>query len=272
VHYLEVGPGPALGGRVLFWRLTGAAESEPEPVLPDGCVEIVVHLGDPFRIACGGRWEVQPRVLLAGPGTRPVRLLPGAHADVIGARIEAGGAARLAGGGLEALVDRIVALDDVAPSLARGLVEELSAPRPHERWTDVLERRLAAALAPPSPAVARAVALLRSAHGRTSVDELASAVGLSPRQLERRFRVEVGVGPKMLARIARFQHAWRLTERAPTLASVAARAGYFDQAHMVRDFQRFAGAAPGRFLAARPELARHFSGAVGAPEPARPAH
>lgn len=263
MRYLEVGAGPALRGCVRFWRLSGPAEpavGEPEPVLPDGCVEIIVHLGDPFRAMNDGRSELQPRVLFGGPGTRPVRLAPTGHVDVIGARFEAGAAARLAGGSLEGFVDRIVALDEIAAALARGLDEELASPACGERWTDVLERRLEPLLGRAPQAVERAVARVRATRGRTSVDELAREVGLSPRQLERRFRAEVGVGPKMLARIARFQHAWQLIGRTPTLASAAARAGYFDQAHMVRDFQRFAGASPRRFLAPGHELAHHFAG------------
>jgi AraC-like DNA-binding protein len=101
---------------------------------------------------------------------------------------------------------------------------------------------------------------VRASGGRTSVDELARAVGLSARQLERRFRARVGLGPKLLARITRFQHAFRLARRTPNLAEVAARAGYFDQAHLVRDFRQFAGAAPSRFLAREHELARQFAG------------
>ena len=76
---------------------------------------------------------------------------------------------------------------------------------------------------------------------------LAGELGLSTRQLERRFRTHVGLGPKLFARLTRFQHAWRTAGCASSLAALAARAGYFDQAHLVRDFQEFAGIAPGAY-------------------------
>jgi AraC-like DNA-binding protein len=262
VRYQELEPGGALRGRVRYWRLTDAAAAgmDFEPVLPDGCVELIVHLGDPFCVEREGRTELQPRALLAGPGTAPVRLRPTGRVDVIGVRLEPGEAGALAGVSPAELLDRIPALDAVTAELARDLVEELAAPRAGERWHDVLERRLAGVLGAPDPALACAVARVRASGGRISVDELARAVGLSARQLERRFQARVGLGPKLLARIIRFRHAFALARRMPNLAAVATRAGYFDQAHLVRDFRQFAGAAPSRFLALEHELTRQFAG------------
>jgi len=265
MRYVELEPAPPLRGRVRFWRLSGSAlegPSAPEPVLPDGCVELIVHLGDPFRLQSEAGLELQPRLLLAGPGTRPVRLAPTGRIDVIGARFEAGTARALVGVELEGLVDSILALDGVRAELARGLGEELAEPRRGERWTDVLERRLAPWSSVRSSAgdlaVEHAVRRVRASAGRATVEQLAAELGLSTRQLERRFRAHVGLGPKMLARITRFQFARRLAERAPSLAAVAAHAGYFDQAHLVRDFRQFAGAPPSRFLDEEHELSRVF--------------
>ena len=262
MHYVERAPSPRLRGRLTYWRLTGhAAESqELEPVLPDGCVEIVVHLGDPFFHQEGGRVALQPRVLLAGPGTAPVRLAPSGRIDVIGVRMEAGVAASLLETSPVELVDRVVEPDAVAAPLVRDLAEELAEPRRGELWTDVLERRFGGAR-DGDPAVDGAVARVRASGGRVTVDELARATGLSARQLERRFRARVGLGPKMLARLSRFQSAWRLltSPKAPSIAAVAARTGYYDQAHLVRDFQQFAGAPPSRFLREEHELARRFA-------------
>jgi AraC-like DNA-binding protein len=268
VQYVELAPGPALRGRALFWRLTDpgpAREARIEPVLPDGRVELIVHLGDPFEIERDERRELQARALLAGPGTAPVRLAPTGRVDVIGVRFEAGVAAELVGVPMAELVDRVPELDAVARDLARGLGEELADPPAGERWNDVLERRLACALERPriarAPELQHAIARARASGGRALVVELARAANLSPRQLERRFRERVGVGPKTYLRLVRFQRALALLRRPePTLGEVAARCGYFDQAHLVRDFRRFAHESPGRFRAARYELAELFAG------------
>lgn len=86
--------------------------------------------------------------------------------------------------------------------------------------------------------------------GVTRIDELALHSGLSVRQYERRFVEEVGVTPKLFARVTRFGMALDKKRLAPNLswASVAHELGYFDQMHMVRDFQSLGGDAPGEVL------------------------
>ncbi|MCB9610961.1 MAG: AraC family transcriptional regulator [Sandaracinus sp.] len=79
-----------------------------------------------------------------------------------------------------------------------------------------------------------------------SVDALARAVDVSPRHVERLFARHLGIAPKTLARVVRFQNALRRLMKDPgvPLATVAAETGYFDQAHFVRDFKRMSGGVP----------------------------
>jgi AraC-like DNA-binding protein len=268
VEYVELEPCAALRGRVRYWRLSGTADAGGfEPVLPDGCVELVVHLGEPFwrEHAESDQAERQPRALLAGPSTRPVRLRPGGHADVIGCHIEPGAGRGLVGMPLGELADELPELGEVAGALARDLTDELASPRRGERWTDVLDRRLTRALDGPArstrPARIEAlVARLRARGGRVPIAALADSAGLSTRQLERLFHEHVGLGPKVFARLVRFQRALGLVRAngRASLAAVAARAGYFDQAHLVRDFRRFAGAPPSAFRTSEHALIDHF--------------
>ena len=91
--------------------------------------------------------------------------------------------------------------------------------------------------------------------GTGSMDGLASHVALSPRQLTALFRREVGMGPKQVSRLMRFQHARRLVStavqagRAPDLARVAAQCGYYDHSHLVRDFRQYTGLSPTGWIA-----------------------
>ena len=79
---------------------------------------------------------------------------------------------------------------------------------------------------------------------------LAAELGWSRRHLAARFRDEVGVSPKALARLLRFERALELLGTR-TLADIAYECGYYDQAHFNRDFRAFAGATPGELLARR---------------------
>jgi transcriptional regulator GlxA family with amidase domain len=105
-----------------------------------------------------------------------------------------------------------------------------------------------------------AVDAIERTHGRLSIDALADAAGLTCRHLERRFLSAVGVTPKRLARIARFQHALRILgrESARPGTETAAACGYADQSHFIRDFRAIAGCSPGEHLLRRGELTGFF--------------
>jgi len=103
----------------------------------------------------------------------------------------------------------------------------------------------------PVPSITRALARLRASEGRVPIGALAGELGCSPRHLNRHFRDQVGVTPKLFARILRFQHAIALIDREPSWAAIAQHAGYYDQAHLIRDFQQFAGASPTEFTRLR---------------------
>ena len=105
------------------------------------------------------------------------------------------------------------------------------------------------------PEVAYAWHLLERSGGRASMSAVADRVGLSPRHLATLFHGEVGRSPKTVAMLMRFEHATaRIAEavrrRVPIdLATIAADTGYSDQAHLSREFARFAGAPPRRWVA-----------------------
>ena len=78
------------------------------------------------------------------------------------------------------------------------------------------------------------------------LDGIACAANLSPRNFRRRCLHESGLGPKRLCRVLRFQHTCRLAgaARRPDWPAIALEAGYFDQAHLIRDFHEFTGLTP----------------------------
>jgi AraC-like DNA-binding protein len=166
------------------------------------------------------------------------------------------GAHALFGFPMEELTNRVVELDDVLGRGADALVGRLWDIDGWETRFELLDRLLAARLADPRPTsdgVAWAWRRLRDTRGRTEVGDLARELGWSHRRLIARFREQIGLPPKTIGRVLRFEHVSQALLRTPEprLVEVAYDCGYYDQAHMGRDFREFAGTTPGAYLAAR---------------------
>jgi AraC-like DNA-binding protein len=105
----------------------------------------------------------------------------------------------------------------------------------------------------PDPVVEHTWKRLVRSHGSTPIAELVEETGWSRRHLAARFRGAVGLAPKPFARILRFRHAARELVRPDgrSLAEIALDCGYYDQAHLNRDFREFSGRSPTELMAAR---------------------
>jgi len=107
---------------------------------------------------------------------------------------------------------------------------------------------------PREAGLVRCVEHMRQAHGNVAMDDLAGGANLSVRQFRRRFEAVVGLTPKRLARILRFQ---RLIERlgiggTADWTGLAFDCGYYDQSHLIADFREFAGVTPRGYLSRSP--------------------
>lgn len=88
--------------------------------------------------------------------------------------------------------------------------------------------------------------LLIKERGLIKIDQLASHACLSTRQFERVFQQRIGLPPKLFCRLVRFAHAWTIKQQQPGIGwiKIAYECGYYDQMHLIHDFQEFAGVNP----------------------------
>jgi AraC-like DNA-binding protein len=256
VRYREFPPSPDLQQIVeCFWTLeSSGGPGAPQRVVPDGHPELILNSGTPFEAWESGRWRRQPQLFFAGQIEGPLLLRPSGDARVLGVRFSPHGAAALIGGHMDELAARFTAVRELSPALSPALEDAAASANPVRGVESVLRR----AARPSDTLVGESVRRLLLAPD-TDIAALARDLGISLRQLERRFRAGVGLPPKLFGSMRRFLRVFRrMEEPGATWVETAIACGYYDQAHLIRDFRRFAGQTPAVLLARDADLARHF--------------
>ncbi len=175
---------------------------------------------------------------------------------IFGVRFRPGFAPLALGAPASELLDREVPLGDLwgraADTLSERVVEQPTTAARFAAIEEQLRARMASARAPDGLAAAAVTWLARHPGGR--VERLAGELGVSARQLQRRFTAAVGYGPKTFQRVARLQRLLALGERPagarPGLTQLALAAGYADQAHMTREVRALSGRTPSAMVGA----------------------
>jgi AraC-like DNA-binding protein len=233
-------------------RITGYREDAGGPLerieLPGPRATLILSFGD--RIEVGGQGRTFTS-FASGLHDRPVPTAHGGRLAGIQVDLTPFGAYALYGLPLRELANTAVDLADLPGGgrLPERLAETAGWPARFALLEGELAARLEAGPAP-SPEVAHAWARLETGGGRTPVAALVGETGWSHRHLVARFHEQVGLAPKAVARLFRFERALALLDCGP-LAEVAAAAGFFDQGHMNREFRRLAGATPVQLRAVR---------------------
>lgn len=221
-----------------LWLYESHHRHSAERVLPNGRMQLLVSLSD------------SPYAIVTGPTTQPVTVETQAMRRLVGVSFRPGGARPFVGHPCAELVDQTVELDALWGRDGIELEDRLRCLASSAKG-DVLfalgrflEARLGSNWAP-DPVVAHGV---RALDRGCRVNAVVSATGWSRATVVRRFTDGVGLSPKQYAGLVRFQAAVRLLARgARNLAEVAQAAGYYDQPHLTRAFQRFSGLTPGRY-------------------------
>lgn len=231
--------------------LEGWAQSHGEP----SRLREVPFPGVPLILNLGSAWKIESErhdSFLAGLHDRPT-VVEGAQSwACIELRLTPLGAHRVLGLPMHELTNCVVELEDVLPQ-AQELTDRLRETRDWSERFDQVEAFLARRLArtqPPSPEIEWSWRELARSGGRVRIAALVAELGWSPRRLIARFREQIGLTPKAAAAVIRFDRvaaALRSSEP-PSFASLAFDCGYADQAHLNRDFRRFAGTTPSAFV------------------------
>lgn len=246
MHYREYPPHPALAAHVdCVWAAQAPAWAHTHRVLPDNCVDILWQDSGQPGFAVG---MMRSAILVASE--RPVRTLA--------VRFKPGMAGPFLAMPLHALTDQRAELDLLWGRSAAGRLADAlwNSAAPERARLALIERellrrlRLDSAAGNGNPAlVQQALRTLEASAGALRVEQLAAQLQVSRQHLATQFRTHVGLSPKLYARICRFRRATAAlgAGAGPDWAQLAQECGYFDQSHLIHDFQEFAGSAPERF-------------------------
>jgi AraC-like DNA-binding protein len=229
-----------------------AAGHAHERILPTGTFAIIFNLRDnELRIYRPEGDFLAPQrfsgALISGPYASPFMTDMAEEGSTLGVHFKPGGAFPFLGGVVRELANKHADLRDIFGPAATELHQRLSEPScPVVRFALLEEFLLARLVRRPTSHQAVRIGLgLVLAPNRTLVRDIAKTVDLSERRFIEVFAAEIGLTPKLLARVQRFHQALALSDDASIdWADIAARCGYFDQAHLIRDFVEFAGDSP----------------------------
>lgn len=235
-----------------------------ERILPDAAISVYLNLGPQGRrLHEGADGELPPRqAWVVGPHAGPLLVEKElADCDLVVLRFQPGTAGRVLGTSARDLRDCLVDLDALVGRRMEPLRDQLRAAPPTSRLAiaetaflkhvssgrqDTSRRHLLSAVARALPGI--------------SIGALARSIGVSHRRLIEVVETEVGLKPKAFQRVQRLRRvlAMAQTQAVPRWSSIAHAAGYFDQAHLINDFRRYAGVTPTRYLADRSSVGLGF--------------
>ncbi|MFF1614359.1 helix-turn-helix domain-containing protein [Amycolatopsis sp. NPDC058278] len=249
-------PHPRLRGQVLGYRGCRLGMEVPRRrlELPVDVVTMFLGFGEPLRFRGAGTHVMSPATAVspvAGPHEGAVISEHSGRLSGIEVSMTSLAAFTLFGLPVDQLANRIVDLTEPcgfsAPVVAGALAALPDWPERFALLDELLLDRLDAGPAW-SPQVEHLWQRLRRSRGRLAISALAAEVGWSGRHLESRFRQQLGLPPKRLARILRLQNVLHLlTAGNRPLAQVAVDSGYYDQAHLGTDFKALTSCTPAEF-------------------------
>lgn len=269
MRYREFKPSPLLSKYIeCFWVLKSdskAVSSAPQKILPDGCVELLFHFGDPVkRHISENKVIIPPRSYISGQIKSYLLIEPTGRMGTFGIRFRPWGAHAFWDLPIHELTEKVVDLRSIWGKQAEQIESIIFDSRTDRERLRALNRFLTNQLNLNyriDPALKYALRNILRTEGQITIDCLTQNISISGRHLERKFHHIVGLTPKVFCRIIRYQRIFRIIEKngLPKLTSVAFESGYYDQPHFIREFKEFSGQNPKAYFSQEHPVADFFT-------------
>ena len=226
----------------------------PMRILPDSCVELVIHFNKPYKTTFSdNKTEIQPQSFVVAQMKSFIEIEPNGKIGMMSVRFSAQGAYHFFGMPMKEIANGIVDLKLIWNNLAKEIEDRIVTCSNSDHRNQIIQNYLLIQLAKNGKAdvtLDKSLALIYSTQGQIRADKIASEIGMSNRQLVRKFGNSIGLSPKEFTRIIKFIGSlnYLKTKRDSNLAEAAHSCGYYDQAHFIHDFKEYAGLTPSQFL------------------------
>lgn len=252
-----------------FWIL----ESPPDVsnvlykdrVFPDGCMELIIHFGDPYLQYFENSSKLQLRSFIYGQIKQFIEIGPSsAFSGVIAARFFPHGVFPFLKIPIYEFQNQIIPLIEIFGKSALELEEIIQGSNNNQQrilhLSNFLSKTLYKADFQIDRRITKSLEELYKSRGTINIECLANRIELSSKQLERQFQSKIGLNPKYFARILRFQNIFQLMKsgQVKNLTQLAYAAGFSDQAHLSREFRHFTGTNPKSYFAKTDQLSELF--------------
>ena len=269
MQYQEFQPTKALRSYVnCIWTLEdrvpmGQYCPKIERILPDGQMEMIFHLGGRFFQKDQDQERIQARRFLYGQLHQYLDLIPSSDTKIIAIRFLPCGVFPFVPISPKDFQAQQISLLDLFGKSGVELEEQVNEAPNIPSAIRIIEAFLLRQLvrfSRPDPLIVHISEVIRHSGGIGDIKDILRSYKISPRHFQRKFLEVTGTKSKTLARITRLQKAMRLIQDQPssTLTEIGLRAGYFDQAHFIRDFKGFAGQSPRQFFTQQNQLNEQF--------------
>lgn len=251
-----------------YWTLESPREeiTEKQTIVPDGCMEMIFHHGDPYRQYTEyGSSIIQPKCFVIGQLTRPLEIEPTGETGIFSVRFHPNGFLPFATIPIKEMENTAVPLQKLFGKDGQNIEEKILGADSISEKIKSIENFLFARLTDSETIdriVESTVETILTANGQLSVNELSEQLNINRRQLVRKFSSAIGLSPKQLSKTVRLQATLKmlLNKKFTSLSALAYESDYYDQAHFIRDFKELTGYTPKEFYGSNLKMSSLFYG------------
>lgn len=240
-----------------YWTLEVPYDTnnQRQRIIPDGTIEMAFLLGDDIkRYTNGDEYIIQPRAMVIGQTLEPFYIEPLGHVNTFAIRFYPYGFANFVALPIEQLANKETPIEDLfGKPTAIALEKQIIQAKDTRERIQIIEAFLLDQLKQETTLdkiVQTTINALLSSKGNAPINSILQNDKSKRRQLERKFKKQIGISPKQLGKLIRLQTALKLVlnKDRERLTDIAYQCEYYDQAHFIKDFREFTGINPRDFL------------------------